>query len=160
MRHFCFHTHRMMERTKAFTAVELVTVLSIVGVLAAVTIPSIAGQMPRYRLNGAARQIMGDLMRARMQAVSQRNEFKVFLLNDHVYQILDDDDNDGSHDTDEWCETRDIRALYRDVTLTCTVNPTFYPRGSASPATITPTNASGSKDIKIHITGRVKIQNS
>jgi type IV fimbrial biogenesis protein FimT len=149
----------LMKQARAFTAIELVTVLSIVGVLAAATIPSVVSQMPRYRLHGAARQIMGDLMRARMQAVSQKNEFKVFLPNNHEYRILDDDDNDGTADTGEQSETKDIQALYRDVTLSWTAGPTFFPRGSASPATITVTNSSGSKDIKIHITGRVKIEN-
>ena len=83
-----------MKRGNGFTSTELMTVVAIIGVLAALAIPNIAGQMPRYRLNGATRQVMGDLMLARMEAVSQKNEFTVSLLNDHEYMILDDDDND------------------------------------------------------------------
>jgi len=147
----------MMKRTNGFTAVELMTVVGIIGVLAAATIPNIIGQMPRYRLNGATRQVMSDLMWARMQAVTQKNKFRVSLLSDHEYTIFDDDDNDGTADTDEWAETKDIQTQYKDVTLSLTGNPIFFPRGSANPTTIVLTNCSGSKQVKTHITGRVKI---
>jgi type IV fimbrial biogenesis protein FimT len=134
------------------------TVVAIIGVIAALAIPNLIGQMPRYRLNGATRQVMSDLMWARMEAVSQKNEFMVSLLSDHEYVILDDDDNDGTADNGEWTATRNLRTDYHDVTLSLTANPIFFPRGSASPATMTLRNDSGSKNIKIHITGRVKIE--
>jgi len=136
---------------------ELMTVVAIVGILTAVAIPIIAGQMPRYRLNGATRQVLGDFMWSRMQAVSQKNEFKISLLSDHEYAILDDDNNDGTADTGEWTKTRDIQTQYYDVRLGLTADPVFFPRGSASPATMNLTNGSGSKNVKVHITGRVKV---
>jgi type II secretion system protein H len=150
----------MMKRAFGFTTTELMTALCIIGILAALAVPNILGQMPRYRLSGAARQIMSDLMWSRMQAVSQKNEFMVFLSNDHEYTILDDDDNDGTVDDGEWTKTRDLQVQYRDVTLSLTADPVFFPRGSASPATFTVANEMGSKDVKIHITGRVKIQSN
>lgn len=149
-----------MKRVTAFTTMELVTVVAIIGILTAVAIPNIAGQMPRYRLNGATRQVMGDFMWARMQAVSQKNEFKISLLSDHEYEILDDDNNDGDVDDGEWTATKNIQTQYRDVRLGLTADPIFFPRGSACPATMTVSNDSGSKDVKIHITGRVKIAGS
>lgn len=145
------------KQAKGFTTIEIVVVAAVVGVVAAIAIPNMIGQMARYRLKGAARQVMGDLMWARMQAVSQKNEFKVFFINDHEYKILDDDDNDGKADGGEWAEIKDIRREYHDVSISFTTNPIFFPRGSASIGTITLTNGSGSKKVKIHLTGRVKI---
>lgn len=142
---------------KGFTMLEIVIVVTMFGIVAAIAIPNMIGQMPRYRLKGAARQIMGDLMWARMQAVSQKNEFKVFFVNDHEYKILDDDDNDGKADSGEWTEIKDIRHRYHDVSISMTANPIFFPRGSASIGTITVTNPGGSKKVKIHLTGRVKM---
>ena len=99
-------------------------------------------------------------MWARMQAISQNNEFKIFFLADnHRYTILDDDDNDGNIDGSELTVTKDIHDEYYDVTLTSTANPIFHPRGNASPAaTVTLTNSFGTKTVTIAITGRVKKQ--
>ena len=115
---------------------------------------------PSIRLSGATRQIMGDLMWARMQAISQNNEFKIFFLADnHRYAILDDDNNDGNIDGNELTVTKDIHGEYCDVTFSSTNDPIFYPRGNASPtATVTLINSVGTKTVTIAMTGRVKIE--
>jgi type IV fimbrial biogenesis protein FimT len=148
----------MIKHKRAFTTTELLTVVAIIGILTAIAIPNIASQMPRYRLNGATRQVMGDFMWARMQAVSQKNEFRISLVSDHEYEMLDDNNNDGIADTGEWTKTKDVRLQYHDVRLELTADPVFFPRGSASPATMTLTNGSGLKKVKVHITGRVKME--
>ena len=103
----------------------------IIGVLAGTAIPVYIGMGPSIRLSGATRQIMGDLMWARMQAISQNNEYKVFFLDDHRYQILDDTDNDGNIDSDESTITKDIQEKYDGVTFTSNNSPIFHPRGNA-----------------------------
>ncbi|MDL1967564.1 MAG: hypothetical protein LWW97_03205 [Deltaproteobacteria bacterium] len=98
-----------------------------------------------------------------MQAVTQNNKFRVFFFdNKHEYQIqrLDDDDN-----IDEWTQTKDIQSEYSDVTISfeddLIMNPIFSPKGTASnQKTIKLTNSSGSKYIKIALTGRVKIDDT
>ena len=146
----------MIPLKKGFTVVELTLVLFILGLCAALATPSVLDLMARFRLRGAARQVMGDLMWARMHAVSENNKFKVFVLSDHEYRILDDDDNDGKVDGGEWSGVRDMRDEYPDVTMHFSANPIFFPRGSAQSGTITLTNTSGSKKLKVHLTGRVK----
>lgn len=141
-----------------FTLVELMVTIAFFGILAAIAIPNFLSWMPAMRLNGAARSIMGDLMACRMKAVSQNNEYKIFFLNDHEYKILDDDDNDGNIDTGESVQIKDIQEEYYDVTFGSTADPIFYPRGTAYGTTITLTNSSGSKTVKVHLTGRVKIE--
>lgn len=144
---------------KGFSLIEMIVAVAIIAILTGIAIPVYIGMKPSIRLSGATRQTMGDLMWARMQAISQNNEFKIFFLDNHRYTILDDDNNDGTIDSGELTVTKDIHDEYFDVTLTSTADPIFHPRGNASPsATVTITNSSGTKTVTIAITGRVKIE--
>ena len=150
---------RLFNKQSGFTLIELIVIIAIVAVFAGIAVPNFLSYMPKYRLNGAARQVMGDLMAARMKAVKENNRFKVFFLDNHQYKILDDDNNNNVEDSGEWTNTKDIQREYSDVTFSATADPIFYPRGTAYGTTITLTNSAGStKDVKVHLTGRVKIE--
>jgi len=138
---------------------ELMIVLGIMSISLMLTNMWLSSQMPQWRLNGAVRQVMSDLVAAKMRAVVERNRQRIFFQDNRHYLILDDKNNNGKIDDGEHQEVRDIQVDYRDVTLTASNNPSFLPRGTASNlATITLTNSAGSKKITIGITGRVKVQ--
>ena len=67
------------KRESGFTLIELMTTIAVFSVLAMIAIPTFMSLLPGMRLNGAARQVMGDLMAARMNSVKQNNEVKVFF---------------------------------------------------------------------------------
>ena len=119
----------------------------------------LSSQLPNWRLNGAVRQVVSDLLAAKMKAVVERNKQRIFFQDERHYLILDDDNNNGKIDPGEPQEVRDIQADYRDVVLTATNNPSFLPRGTASNlASITLTNPAGKRTITVSITGRVKVK--
>ena len=59
-----------MHDKKGFTLIELMVTIAITGILAGITLSAYFSLRPKLRLDGAARQIMGDLMWARMQMVT------------------------------------------------------------------------------------------
>lgn len=136
-------------------------VIAVAAALAAIAIPAFMSLLPGIRLNGAAGQMMGDLMGARMKAVKENNNFKVFYLNNYQYRMLDDDNNNGNVDTGEWTVVKDIRDNYSSNVrfYHSTNNVIFYPRGNASPATLYLETSDGSKKnaVVVNLTGRTKI---
>ena len=61
------------------TLVELVVVLAVIGVTAAIAAPSVIGWIENYRVKTATRQLMTDLLSARMIAVSQKAPCQVVI---------------------------------------------------------------------------------
>ena len=142
-----------------YTLTELLIVLGIMGVALMLTQMWLSSQLPNWRLNGAVRQVVSDLLAAKMKAVVERNKQRIFFQDERHYLILDDNNNNGKIDPGEPQEVRDIQADYRDVVLTATNNPSFLPRGTASNlASITLTNPAGKRTITVSITGRVKVK--
>ncbi len=150
---------RALKPTAGFSLLGQLLTLTLAGIMLAIAVPGYLKVMPRHRLNGAVRQLTGDLMWTRMKAIQRNNRHRVFFLDDHQYRILDDADNDGAVDPGEWTVTRDLRADYGDVVISSTNNPIFSPRGTASSlATITLANDAGAKRISISIAGRVRVR--
>ena len=148
------------KREVGFTLTELMVTITVFAILAGIAIPSFMSLMPGMRLNGAARQVMSDLMAARMKAVKLNKRTKVFFDNSSQYRICDDANNDTTVDSGEGdVVDRSIQANYQDVSfdLENTADPVFSPRGTATNRTITLENPSGSKTVTVAITGRVKI---
>ena len=152
-------TDSLNKRESGFTLIEMMVVVIVLAIMAAIAIPSFMSLLPGMRLNGAARQVMGDLMGARMKAVKLNQRTKVFFDNSYQYRVCDDaDNNDTVADGEGDVETRNIQTEYDDVTLSSTADPVFQARGTATGTTVTVTNSSGSKAVKVAITGRVKIE--
>jgi type IV fimbrial biogenesis protein FimT len=150
----------MLRDVRGFSIGELMTVVTLIGILAAVAIPSFLSFQPSMRLNGAAREILSRLMWARAYAVQNNNTSVVTFLNDHSFQIFNDANRNGSVDASETI-TINLQTSYPDVTFTVTgssFTPAFNGRGTATAdTTVTISNTSGSKAVEVSPTGNVRI---
>jgi type IV fimbrial biogenesis protein FimT len=120
-----------MYNQKGFSIFELIIVVAIITVVTGILIPVYFSMKPTIQVNGAARQIQGDFMWARMRAVSENNNYVITFgsagpdLSNDTYYIYDDDDNDfntvGTEIT-ELVKTVVIPNDYQDVGYGYTVS--------------------------------------
>jgi type IV fimbrial biogenesis protein FimT len=130
-----------------FTLYEVIVVMVIIAIISTISILNYNAWIPGIRLNGAARQVMGDLIAARMVSVKENASVVVSHLSNHSYSITV-----GSGTAN----TKDLQRDYPGTTLNFT-SILFSSRGTTSPRTVILQNSSGMKKITIAITGRVKI---
>jgi|SRR4051812_17897870 Tfp pilus assembly protein FimT len=146
--------------SRGFSIGELMTVVAVLGVLGAISIPQFMAFQPAMRLNGGARQVLTKLMWARAQAVQENATYVVAFPTNHTLQIFNDANLNSSYDVGEWTQTVDIQSDYSDVSFTSSgPDPIFNGRGTTNSATttITVNNGSGSRTVTISPTGNVKI---
>lgn len=144
---------------KGFTLLEMTLVLGLVLTVGTLSHMWYVAQVPKWRLNGAVRQVVSDLMEAKMHAVTRGRRQRVTFLDAHRYTLLDDRNNNGRSDAGESLVERDIRLDFGDVRMDSTNHPVFHPRGTASNlATVRLSNSAGTKVVTIGITGRVTVR--
>jgi prepilin-type N-terminal cleavage/methylation domain-containing protein len=79
-----------MRRRAGFTLLELVVVIAILGLLAGLAIPRIAGTVARRRAEAAAVRIMNDIKHARRAAVAASTERKIVFDPTQNSYVLED----------------------------------------------------------------------
>ena len=138
---------------RGFTMSEVLVVIFIMGIMAAIAIFSLLSYLPKSRLSGATRALAGDLMAARMEAVKLNRTVKVEHLGNKLYRIA----YTGVSSV-KTLKSVDITREYNDVDIANFKLIEFNSKGATvTSKTITLTNPSGSKTIDVSIAGRVEI---
>lgn len=109
-------TNQLPRRSGAFTLVEVMVVLVIIGIAAAIVVPKML-QAGTLSLEAATRMVVADLLEAQNQAVAMQSPRKVvFDLTDNRYRLCDAQGNavatlfgDGSTSFQEDRRFQDVR---------------------------------------------------
>ena len=67
----------LMKKNSGFTLMEMMVVIGIIGITAAIAIPSILSYLPKQRLNSGARGIYSAMQYARLRAVKEKTPVSV-----------------------------------------------------------------------------------
>jgi prepilin-type N-terminal cleavage/methylation domain-containing protein len=130
--------------TAGFTLSEMMIVVTILGIVTAIVVPSFSSYLKRTRLNGMRSQLVSDLYYARSLAIANRRTFTVQFQPDQ-YRIIDSADGTA---------VRSIEAP-RGVTFTASADPSFYAWGLADAIDVTLSDGSGDAVINLLPTGTV-----
>jgi type IV fimbrial biogenesis protein FimT len=128
---------------RGFSLLEMLIVVAMISILTVVAATSIQSNLPQYRLSGAARRVLTDLMLARMEAVSKNVDKSVtFTTTGYLGGVA-----------------ADISSEFKGVALS-TGNITFKATGMTSgPLTITLSSAGlPNKNVDVSTAGRIRIR--
>ncbi|MGH7928549.1 MAG: GspH/FimT family pseudopilin [Candidatus Binatia bacterium] len=135
-----------------FTVGEMMTAISVLGILVAIGMPAFTRTLPGLRLTDAARQVATELQHVRMKAIAQGIAQQIsFSGSSYVLQRCNGTCTNESGNI----------ALPEGITVTASATPQFQARGTVTLATtITLSNGTGQKFVCVKTIGRVNIQDA
>ncbi|HEU0203245.1 MAG TPA: GspH/FimT family pseudopilin [Burkholderiaceae bacterium] len=108
-----------LRKSGGLTAVEILIVLAIAGILAAIAVPNFSAFMQRHRATTAANEVLRTLTLARSRALASGHRVAIAPLGtgwQSGWRVFIDADNDGVYDAGE-TEVEQVPAVDGDVTL-------------------------------------------
>jgi prepilin-type N-terminal cleavage/methylation domain-containing protein len=121
-------------KSEGFTLIELMAVIIIMGIMAAIAIPSLTGNLPQQRLIGGRDQVISDLTITRQRSINEDACYGISVnpADRNQYRIFLDADRDGVFDTGETVASS-LR-LPMGVTFVGNLDVSFLPNGTLTTA--------------------------
>jgi prepilin-type N-terminal cleavage/methylation domain-containing protein len=166
IQHSAYGKEGMRDPAKGMTLLEIVVVMGLIGLMAALVGFGFRDLYPSLHLRGAVKDIVLDIQTARMMAIAQNRPCRiVFSPGQEAYQLEKASASGGV----QWTGTpagipREFNNpnnphYHPGVDLvSSSFNPVFYPRGTAAGASILLKGGGRQKLITISSQGRVKVQ--
>lgn len=113
------HTRTRGRAARAFTVLEMVLVVTIIGMIATVVTVSWRAVLPFEELNAEVRRLSNTLQTARTEAIGRSAEYQVeYDLATNEYWILAPFDAEGAYEPDPEKRTKISRhTLHRDIDI-------------------------------------------
>ncbi|OQK18659.1 hypothetical protein AU255_02675 [Methyloprofundus sedimenti] len=153
-----------------FTLTELMVVIAIVGILAAVAVPSFNDSIERSRLVSASEAVIADLRWARSEAIKRNRKTRVTYTTGASWSytiIVDSNNNDTYGDTVGGIADETIKSVtgsnfpstsISSVAFSSVAYTTFDPvRGTASAGNVILTSSAYSIKATVSTLGRTKL---
>lgn len=140
-----------LHREAGFTLIEILVILTVLGIVALIGAPRVNNLVSAYRLRGATNLVLGDLQNAKMIAIQQNRAIQI-NFNSTGYSF-------AQTDTGTAIFSRNLTADYPNVTLTNSggASLTIASTGMTANSTVTLQGSQGSQTISVLWTGRMKI---
>jgi type IV fimbrial biogenesis protein FimT len=132
---------------RGFSAVELITAVGLMGIVAAIALPSWMSLAPTYSLNNSVRQIQSELHSIKMRAAAEGVAFQMtYSQGAAAYTIKRD------------AQTVTTKPIAEGTMIIKDGSISFSPQGTAGANRVRVRNSNGiCKQIVVSATGRVRI---
>jgi prepilin-type N-terminal cleavage/methylation domain-containing protein len=93
-----------MYKQDGFTIIELIIVIAVIGIMAAIAVPNFLSWLPQYRLKSAARDLHSNLQRTKIGAIKSNKKWAiVFNADARTYEVCS-----GKGPDNTWGGTNDV----------------------------------------------------
>ena len=157
-----FSFWKKFKNRKGFTMTEVVVVLSLLGILTAIAIPSFISWLPRHRLQTSARQIYDDLNLAKIRAVRGNIDSCItFNIGNGNYTVFLDVNGDSTYTNGVDTLIKGPVTLENGVNITAAATCGFNNRGmstAAGPTQVRLTNPTGvATNVNVNTVGNITV---
>jgi prepilin-type N-terminal cleavage/methylation domain-containing protein len=130
-RSLCFW--KIFKNRKGFTLSEVTVVLSLLGIMSAISVPSYFSWLPKHRLQTSVRQIYDDLNLAKIRAVKDNTVARItFNTGNETYTVFLDTNVNGLPDDGAATILRNNATLENGVDITSANTCGFNNRGMST----------------------------
>jgi prepilin-type N-terminal cleavage/methylation domain-containing protein len=155
-----------MRKDNGFTLFELLTVIAVIGIVSAISIPNLFSFAAGMRLRSASRDLYSNFQQTRIKAIRQNTRWAV-RFTASGYQVEDCKNNNCSVAADNRIiKTVNMSQAYPGVSITNTTNAlvefnsegtTFNVAGTSTAGTTTMANTKGNSNVVVDLTGRIRM---
>ena len=155
-----FHKKCLIDK-QGFTLLEMMTVIAILGILAAISTPNVIAWQQTAKLRGTTRDLMSDLSMARMHAVKHGAVVKALLQKSGYTLFIDVDDDDAAGAGDNILRSKKYPpGIVMQNTTFPGAKTAFHPSGAATPAGSVALDRGSGRQMKIivNLVGRIRVE--
>ena len=138
---------KTLSREDAFSTIELLVAMAIMGILVAIALPNWHNLRSSYALNSSTRQIQSELHNIKMRAAAENAGFQLAYLQDASEYTIQRDS-----------KPLQTKSIAEGTSITKAGTIAFSPRGTAGANRVRLRSANGTcRQIVVTATGRVRI---